>query len=41
MAAVHLDGKPVAYRLVRTARGLEVRVAAGTGGGHSLTVRLR
>ena len=41
VAGVRLDGRPVSYRVVGTARGLEVRVDAGTvRGRHVLAVRL-
>ena len=40
VAAVRLDGRPVAYRLVAGARGTEVLVDGGTGH-HTLTVELR
>jgi hypothetical protein len=41
VAGVRLDGRAAAYRILATSRGSEVRVAAGTGGGHSLEVLLR
>ncbi|MQA77161.1 MAG: glycogen debranching protein [Streptosporangiales bacterium] len=41
VSSVRLDGHAVAYERVTTARGVEVRVAAGHGGEHRLTVRLR
>jgi hypothetical protein len=40
VGAVQLDGAPVAYQLVTTARGNEIHVATG-GGHHTLTVQLR
>jgi hypothetical protein len=41
VAAVRLDGRPVAYRLVDTSRGRQVLVDAGPGGRHTLRVTLR
>jgi hypothetical protein len=41
VAGVRLDGHPVGYRLVTTARGTEVLVDAGSGGHHTLTVELK
>jgi hypothetical protein len=38
-ASVRLDGKPVAYELVATSRGAEVRVEAQGGGHHELVLR--
>jgi hypothetical protein len=40
VADVRLDGHPVGYRLVATARGTEVVVDAGSGGRHTLVVGL-
>ncbi|GAA3339043.1 hypothetical protein GCM10020358_21360 [Amorphoplanes nipponensis] len=40
VAAVRLDGRPVASRQRTTARGSEVLVAAGSGGRHTLAVVL-
>jgi hypothetical protein len=41
VAAVMLDGHPVAFHVVSTARGTEVVVDAGAGGHHTLVVSLR
>jgi hypothetical protein len=42
VASVRLAGRPVAHRLVPTARGTELRVPAGRDDGrHTLTIRLR
>ncbi len=41
VAGVRLDGHPVAYRVVPTARGTEVVVDAGTGGHHNLIIDFR
>ena len=41
VAAVRLDGHASTYRLLTTARGSQVLVAAGTGGRHTLEVLLR
>ncbi|MET8151789.1 hypothetical protein ACIBSW_16660 [Actinoplanes sp. NPDC049668] len=41
VAGVRLDGRTAAYRQRSTARGSEVLLAAGTGGRHTLEVRLR
>jgi hypothetical protein len=41
VAGVQLDGHPVAYHVVMTARGTEVVVDGGTGGRHTLVVDLR
>jgi hypothetical protein len=38
VAALRLDGRAVAYRLVTTARGRQALVDAGTGGRHTLEV---
>ncbi len=38
VAAVTLNGRPVAYQVVRTARGQEVTVAAGRGAGRDILV---
>jgi hypothetical protein len=40
VAGVLLDGRPAAYRQRSTARGSEVLLAAGTGGRHTLEVKL-
>lgn len=40
VAGVQLDGHRVAYHLVTTARGIEVRVDAGSSGRHTLEVTL-
>jgi hypothetical protein len=41
VATVLLDGQAVAYVVVQTARGTEIRVAAGAAtGDHTLTVAL-
>jgi hypothetical protein len=41
VAAVQLDGRPVPYRVERTARGTQVLAAAGGGGRHVLAVTTR
>ena len=38
--SVQLDGHGVGFQLVATDRGTEVRVSAGTGGNHTLTIHL-
>jgi hypothetical protein len=41
VASVRLDGRPVAYRVARTARGSEVVVDGAGAGRHTLVVDLR
>ncbi|HEU4426171.1 MAG TPA: hypothetical protein VFR67_26840, partial [Pilimelia sp.] len=41
VVSVRLDGEGVPYRLVRTARGTEVLVDAGSAGHHTLVIMLR
>jgi hypothetical protein len=41
VAGVRLDGRAVAYRVDRTARGAALTVAAGRAGTHLLVIELR